>query len=505
MEGQSRPDALNGVFYLDDTSVGNDLGTNQEAIPLTALDNTGRSFTTLLFLPDPVPGHGNEISPLSAAATHGRAAEGNDGFDLPNSEAIHQATENDTRASPALQTGVVHTQQLSGTDQSSPVAESSGESQNPMVDNGQTSSRKRTSLDNEEGSQLDKNLEPHIILNGVGNRRGASGRKVSRRTVHYGQASSSSSSVNPIAVPLSHYGVHGNGQVSHAVGHVAASVQLTANDGRAVGNMQIRTVDHSQASINHPIPINGPAVGHRGLNSSGEGLHAMGQITAAGGGTANSSGDALEEVHLTGTRMATIVYHMEVFLTLSPAEQALVLTAPPSGGVLSSFARHVRAFSSLPPHGRVLALAEVNRRIYEMHAGLIPIQMHPRPAFENIENDRVWYTAVQRELELDLMRIDVDHMSYEQILALEERIGNVNTGLNEQAILLHVNQHKHPVSRWDPRITTEPCTICLDDFRKGQNVGTLECGHKFHFQCIKTWLMQKNSCPICKVPAVRTP
>ena len=41
------------------------------------------------------------------------------------------------------------------------------------------------------------------------------------------------------------------------------------------------------------------------------------------------------------------------------------------------------------------------------------------------------------------MRLDVDNMSYEESLALEERIGDVNTGPNEETILNLMKQQKY--------------------------------------------------------------
>ncbi|KAF3650381.1 putative polygalacturonase-like [Capsicum annuum] len=37
-----------------------------------------------------------------------------------------------------------------------------------------------------------------------------------------------------------------------------------------------------------------------------------------------------------------------------------------------------------------------------------------------------------------------------------------------------------------------------DDFSDGQNIGSTDCQHSFHFNCISQWLMQKNSCPLRK-------
>ncbi|GMY28703.1 probable E3 ubiquitin-protein ligase RHG1A isoform X1 [Fagus crenata] len=94
------------------------------------------------------------------------------------------------------------------------------------------------------------------------------------------------------------------------------------------------------------------------------------------------------------------------------------------------------------------------------------------------------------------MRLDVDNMSYEELLALEERIGNVSTGLSEETILNRLRQRKH-IAVGSP-LEGEPCCICQEEYKDGDNLGTLECGHDFHTNCVKQWLTHKNLCPICK-------
>jgi hypothetical protein len=43
------------------------------------------------------------------------------------------------------------------------------------------------------------------------------------------------------------------------------------------------------------------------------------------------------------------------------------------------------------------------------------------------------------------------------------------------------------------------CNICLDDIEKGKY---LNCGHVFHFKCIKEWVSENPKCPICKFPVI---
>ncbi|KAD2805856.1 hypothetical protein R6Q59_029140 [Mikania micrantha] len=94
------------------------------------------------------------------------------------------------------------------------------------------------------------------------------------------------------------------------------------------------------------------------------------------------------------------------------------------------------------------------------------------------------------------MRLDIDNMSYEELLALEERIGNVNTGLTEDNIMKHLKQNTYTSVASQP--DDEPCCICQEEYKNGDDVGALECGHDFHTSCIRQWLLQKNSCPVCK-------
>ncbi|KAL9032552.1 MAG: hypothetical protein Q9180_006436 [Flavoplaca navasiana] len=59
-----------------------------------------------------------------------------------------------------------------------------------------------------------------------------------------------------------------------------------------------------------------------------------------------------------------------------------------------------------------------------------------------------------------------------------------------------------------PQITNDPvinadnglaCSVCTDDFTKGQDVRVLPCNHKFHPECIDPWLLNvSGTCPMCR-------
>lgn len=40
------------------------------------------------------------------------------------------------------------------------------------------------------------------------------------------------------------------------------------------------------------------------------------------------------------------------------------------------------------------------------------------------------------------------------------------------------------------------------DYEKQEKIGTLDCGHEYHADCVKRWLLVKNTCPICKSSAL---
>ncbi|KAL6607784.1 hypothetical protein ACP70R_040847 [Stipagrostis hirtigluma subsp. patula] len=100
------------------------------------------------------------------------------------------------------------------------------------------------------------------------------------------------------------------------------------------------------------------------------------------------------------------------------------------------------------------------------------------------------------------MRLDIDDMSYEELLALEERMGNVNTGLANEKISACVMEVPccSPGYRQNDQDSTR-CIICLEEYKPEDRMGRLKCGHDFHTECIKKWLQVKNACPVCKAAA----
>lgn len=43
-----------------------------------------------------------------------------------------------------------------------------------------------------------------------------------------------------------------------------------------------------------------------------------------------------------------------------------------------------------------------------------------------------------------------------------------------------------------------------EEYKNMEKIGTLNCGHEYHAECLKKWLHVKNVCPICKSEALTT-
>ncbi|ESR35104.1 RING-type domain-containing protein [Citrus sinensis] len=82
-------------------------------------------------------------------------------------------------------------------------------------------------------------------------------------------------------------------------------------------------------------------------------------------------------------------------------------------------------------------------------------------------------------------------LSMSEITRLEETIGNVSRGLSERKIS-RLPSHKFNKSSskrcGSSADENNECAICKLEYERGDRLITLPCGHKYHDECIKTWL-----------------
>ncbi|XP_071920982.1 uncharacterized protein [Coffea arabica] len=111
------------------------------------------------------------------------------------------------------------------------------------------------------------------------------------------------------------------------------------------------------------------------------------------------------------------------------------------------------------------------------------------------------------EVLLALERIGQDE-EYEELLALEERMGTVSTALSEEAFAKCITKCIYQTATADVGAAgcsddeaDIRCGICQEEYVAGDEIGKLGCEHGYHLVCIHQWLRLKNWCPICKASA----
>ena len=60
------------------------------------------------------------------------------------------------------------------------------------------------------------------------------------------------------------------------------------------------------------------------------------------------------------------------------------------------------------------------------------------------------------------------------------------------------NYISHQEVKEEINTSVELCSICIESYLPQQKSITLPCNHKFHSNCIKEWLEQELTCPMCR-------
>jgi len=105
-----------------------------------------------------------------------------------------------------------------------------------------------------------------------------------------------------------------------------------------------------------------------------------------------------------------------------------------------------------------------------------------------MENALMRLFALEADLLQEVMRHDADAQRAQQQARAEEEAMKVLSGLRRVP--------------WEaPKVAeneAEECSLCLEEFKEGEELLQLPCHHLFHENCIAPWFRRSLTCPLCK-------
>ena len=114
--------------------------------------------------------------------------------------------------------------------------------------------------------------------------------------------------------------------------------------------------------------------------------------------------------------------------------------------------------------------------------------------------------ALQEDVEADETELQEDeegNLSYETMLQIGERIGNVKQ--DRWAMVARSRIEKLPIETYKPDSfgadaddSEHKCLICQHEYCSNEQLRRLPCGHCFHVECVDEWLMRTDLCPYCR-------
>ncbi|KAF5184131.1 E3 ubiquitin-protein ligase big brother, partial [Thalictrum thalictroides] len=85
--------------------------------------------------------------------------------------------------------------------------------------------------------------------------------------------------------------------------------------------------------------------------------------------------------------------------------------------------------------------------------------------------------------------IDVDNMTYEELLDLGEAVGTQSRGLSQELISsLPVSKYKSGGFFSRKKSHGDQCVICQMEYKRRDRQITLPCKHVYHAKCATRWL-----------------
>ncbi|XP_027941696.1 E3 ubiquitin ligase BIG BROTHER-related-like [Vigna unguiculata] len=97
--------------------------------------------------------------------------------------------------------------------------------------------------------------------------------------------------------------------------------------------------------------------------------------------------------------------------------------------------------------------------------------------------------------EMEEDEIDVDELTYEELIELGDFIGREKRGLSGSEICSCL--HSYTFHSAESKSGVDLCVICQVEYEEGEALVAIQCEHPYHTDCITKWLQIKKVCPIC--------
>ena len=72
-----------------------------------------------------------------------------------------------------------------------------------------------------------------------------------------------------------------------------------------------------------------------------------------------------------------------------------------------------------------------------------------------------------------------------------------NKSINNNNQIKKENTKKYVEFSVERDFTNNLCLICLEGMIKGNDIILIDCGHKYHKDCLLAWFERKKICPEC--------
>ncbi|KMZ56707.1 hypothetical protein ZOSMA_92G00720 [Zostera marina] len=94
------------------------------------------------------------------------------------------------------------------------------------------------------------------------------------------------------------------------------------------------------------------------------------------------------------------------------------------------------------------------------------------------------------------IRLSVHHLHHDRRRNLVNALDHRHM-LSEEIISKYLRKSQANSSQ-----ENSSCSICQEQILKTETIVVLDCGHDYHFDCLKQWLLIQNKCPNCRAKAI---